>query len=92
LLSGACSTAISAAPPHFAAGGEALEHAQGDQQDRGPDPDLGVGGQDADQGGGGTHHDEGEDQHGFAAEAVPEDTGALLIERSVDVHDFTAEP
>ena len=71
----------------FTAGGEALDDAQQDQQDRGPDADLGVGRQHADQGRGGAHHDEGEDQHGLAAEAVAEvagDDGAQRTEQEAD--------
>ena len=66
----------------FTAGGEALDDAEEDQQDRGPDADLRVGGQHADQGRGGTHHDQGEDQHGLAAEAVAQVAGDDRAERA----------
>ena len=71
----------------FTAGGEALDDAEQDQQDRSPDADLGVGRQHADQRRGGTHHDEGEDQHGLAAEAVTQvagDDGAERAEQEAD--------
>ena len=71
----------------FTAGGEALDDTEQDQQDRSPDADLGVGRQHADQRRGGTHHDQGEDQHGLAAEAVAQvagDDGAERPEQEAD--------
>ena len=65
----------------FTAGGEALQDPEQDEQDRGPDADLGVGGQHADQGGGGTHQDQGEDQHRLAAEPVAQVAGDDRAER-----------
>ena len=59
----------------FTTGGESLDDAEQDQQHGGPEANLGVGGQHADQRRGGTHHDQGEDQHGFAAETVTEVAG-----------------
>jgi hypothetical protein len=71
----------------FPAGGEALDNAQGDQQDGCPHADLGVGGQHADQCRRSTHHDKGEHQHGLAAEAVTQvagDDGAQRPEQEAD--------
>lgn len=54
------------------ADGDALDHAQGDQQDRCPDADGVVGGQQADEEAGAAHQAHGEQQHVLAAQAVAE--------------------
>jgi hypothetical protein len=56
----------------FGAVGQALDDADDDEQDSGPDADGLVGGQAADEEGGDAHHEQAGDQDGFAAEFVAE--------------------
>ncbi len=50
--------------------GQPLDEPQHDQEDGGQNADLLVGGQQSNQGGGHTHDDQGEHQHGLAAQPV----------------------
>src|ERR671921_543564 len=50
--------------------GKALQKAQDDEQDRGPDADRLVGRQEADEGRGHPHDDQGHHQHGFTPDFV----------------------
>ncbi|KAI3489217.1 hypothetical protein L1887_46261 [Cichorium endivia] len=56
----------------FAADGEALDGAQGDQQYRRPPADRGKRGENTDKRGGDPHHPDGEHQHALAAQAIAE--------------------
>src|SRR3954471_10649484 len=56
----------------LAADGEALDRAEEDEEDRGEDPDVAVGRQHADRDGRGAHHEERDDEHRLAADAVAE--------------------
>ncbi|CVN06946.1 Uncharacterised protein [Streptococcus pneumoniae] len=76
----------------LAAGGQALQQAQRDEQDRGPHADLGVGGQQADEGGGQAHADQREGQHELAAEAVAEVAGDDRAERADEEGDAEGDP
>jgi hypothetical protein len=56
----------------FAGHGQALQHAQDQQQDRRGDADLVVGGQHADEERGAAHAEQGDDQNPLAPDGVPE--------------------
>jgi hypothetical protein len=55
----------------FAADAEALRHAQHDERDGGPWPDLFIGGQQADQEGRDAHDHERQHEHGLPSDLVP---------------------
>ena len=76
----------------LAAGGQALQQAQRDEQDRGPHADLGVGGQQADEGGGQAQADQREGQDELAAEAVAEVAGDDRAERADEEGDAEGDP
>jgi hypothetical protein len=56
----------------FAADGEALDEAEKDERDRGPNADLRVGREEADEGGGKAHQDEAQHQEALPADAIAE--------------------
>ena len=66
----------------FGAVGEALDDADQDEQDTGPDADALVGGQQADQEGGQAHHDQAGDENRFTADLVAEVTADDAAERA----------
>ena len=69
----------------LAADRDALHDAQEHQQDRGPHPDLGVGGQQADQGAAHAHDGHAQHEHLLAADPVAEVTEHDAAQRAGDV-------
>ncbi len=71
----------------FAAGGEALEHPEDDEEDGGPDADGVVGGDDADGEGADRHEDHGEGEDLLAADLVAHGAEEHAAQRSYEEGD-----